>query len=465
VHRHPNILILYADQMQHDRMGFVDGIAHTPNLDALASAGVHFSHAVTQQGQCVPSRAVLLSGQSAHECGVMVNYGFFEHSNRLTARNRTFAQVLRETGYTTAWFGKGHLGSPLADLGFDHGDTFDAHTESATGGRPLDPDDAKRLGCDYVPTGIAVDYKATEDAVQFVHEHQTDDSPLCLVLSLHFPHPPWFSERRFIDLFSPEKMPLPESFQSEDMTGKPDFVRARAAAMKAGGFDETTLRRDMADYYSMIAAMDDHFGQVMAAFQERGLWDDTLVFFTADHGDMMGAHGLRLKGTYPYDELYRVPLLIKPPATTPPSRRQVIDDLVSSQAYAGTILRLAGVEVPDSVTGGDFADAFVNDRHPQDEMVFFEHYAAHWGLHPFYGVRTRTMKYVRYYGEDDTEELYDLAGDPHERHNRAGDPEYEATLGKLAAAADRWWHDTGGRGVDYYESPDFKANRHNAMKF
>ncbi len=114
-----NILILYADQMQHDRMGFVDGIAHTPNLDALAAEGVHFTHAVTEQGQCVPSRAVLLTGQSAHECGVMVNYGFFGHHGMLTRKHRTFAQVAREAWYTTGWFGKGHLDSPLADLGFD----------------------------------------------------------------------------------------------------------------------------------------------------------------------------------------------------------------------------------------------------------------------------------------------------------------------------------------------------------
>ena len=72
----PNILILYSDQLQYSRLGFIDGIAYTPNIDNLAKEGIHFSHAITEQGQCVPSRAVFMTGQSAHECGVMVNYGF-----------------------------------------------------------------------------------------------------------------------------------------------------------------------------------------------------------------------------------------------------------------------------------------------------------------------------------------------------------------------------------------------------
>lgn len=466
----PNILILYADQMQHSRMGFVDGVAYTPNLDSLANEGCHFTHAFTQHGQCVPSRAVLLTGKSAHECGVMVNYGFFEHRNMLTSENRTFAHTLREAGYATAWFGKGHLGSPLADLGFDHGDTFDAHTKNATGGRALNPEDARRLECDYVPKSIAVDYKATEDAVHFIRDFKAESSPLCLVMSLHFPHPPFFAEQRFIDRFSSENMPIPQSFQTETFADKPDFIKERAEYWRSTGFDEALLRQDMAEYYSMIAAMDDHFGRVMNEFKRRGLWDDTIVLFTADHGDMMGAHQIRAKGTFPYDELYRIPCLMKLPRNAPRPVRRVIDDLVSSRDYAGTLLCLAAVE--DSNEMNDFVDSFYRDQHPNDEKVFFEHYCAHWGLHPFYGVRTRDHKYVRYYSTTDQsstdysfmEELYDLSLDPHELRNLTHESDYKEIKSLFRETAEKWWNDTGGKDVAYYESPEFKANSHNNQK-
>ncbi len=451
--RRPHILILYVDQMQHDRIGSVDGIAYTPTLDALAAEGVRFSHAITQQGQCVPSRAVLLTGQSAHECGVMVNYGFFGHQNMLTRKHLTLPKVLKEAGYATAWFGKGHLGSPLAELGFDHGQVYD--------GMELPAAEKQRLGCDYINPSLAVDYKAVEDAEAFLDHWQPGADPLFFVFSCNLPHPPFFPERRFIDRFPAERMPLAESFHREDFTGKPAFQKARAEDRHMRITDPLTQQQEVANYYSMIAAADDHVGRIVAAFKRLGIWEDTLVLFTADHGDMMGAHRIRAKGTFPYDELYRVPCLFKLPAQAPTPTRRVIDDLVSSQAYAGTLLELAGVRMPSCFTGGSFAQAFSCDAHPDGEAVFFEHYCAHWGFHPFYGVRTRAHKYVRYYGPDETEELYDLAHDPHELRNLAHDPLHDALRTRLAEQADNWWRTTNGRDATWYESDSFKANAHN----
>jgi arylsulfatase A-like enzyme len=92
----PNILVLMCDQMQATRMGFVDGVAHTPTLDRLAGEGIHFTHAFTVHGQCVPSRASFMTGQSPHECGVMVNYGFFDHRGMLTTQHNTVAVSIKD---------------------------------------------------------------------------------------------------------------------------------------------------------------------------------------------------------------------------------------------------------------------------------------------------------------------------------------------------------------------------------
>ena len=153
-------------------MGFIDGIAYTPTLDALAKEGVHFTHAFTAHGQCVPSRASLLTGQSAHESGVMVNYGFFGHQNMLTAKNNTIAKVLKKAGYDTAYFGKGHLGSPVSELGFDHGYAAEKHPLSKAAKLA-----AKKAGTTKAERLADEDIRATEDAVKFLQNHKPDKKP------------------------------------------------------------------------------------------------------------------------------------------------------------------------------------------------------------------------------------------------------------------------------------------------
>jgi len=452
MHKQPNILILYCDQMQYARQGRVDEVAHTPHLDALWDEGVVFTHAYTVHAQCVPSRAALMTGQSPHECGVMVNYGFYDHQNMLTKKHATLAQVLQNAGYKTAYYGKSHLGSSLEDLGFDHGRDYDAVR--------IDDEAAEQDGIGHVPPMLRRDYKAAWDAVDFLQAYEPDGQPLFFVFSTNLPHPPFFSEPTYAQHFPADEMALPVSFYQESFGGKPAFQKAHAEDGQHGAFDETKAKQELADYYSMISMMDAHIGAVINEYKRLGIWDDTLVLFLSDHGDMMGAHHMRLKGTLPYEELYHVPCIFKMPQGIHANRKK-IDDLVSSQAFAGTLLKLANLDVPESFTGSHFADAFTRSCPPDDEYVFFEHYAAYWGHHPFYGVRTRTMKYVRYYGVDDTQELYDLEKDPNELFNLAGDPPCKDVQSDLSTRADAWWHDTGGRDVDYYESNFFRQNLHN----
>ncbi|MGE9289794.1 MAG: sulfatase family protein [Puniceicoccales bacterium] len=443
-----NILFLYCDQMQHNRMGFIDGVAHTPNLDALAREGVHCTHMITQHAQCAPSRASLFTGKSAHECGVMVNQGFFDHRRHLTHEDTTLARVLQNHGYETAYFGKSHLEAPLVDLGFEHGVNYD--------GKKYSEEQARELGLEGLPNCFISDHLATRDAIDFVKGRRNGSKPLFLTLSLNLPHPPFCEMEEFIDHFPAEKMTLPESYYRETYEGKPAFQKVHVEDGQHAAGNETAQKNMMAQYYSMIAQGDALFGQLMEAMKSQGLWDDTIVLFLSDHGDMMGAHRTIKKGTLPYDELYRVPCLFKLPAVKE-SSRSVVDDLLSSQAIAGTLLELVGIEVPESFTGGQFLDAFSRTEHPENECVFFEHYAAYWGVHPFYGCRTREFKYVRYYGEDQAEEMYHLESDPNELSNLAHVAEYSEQRRILARLADHWWSRTGGRDARYYASPEFKS--------
>lgn len=460
----PNVLILMCDQMQARRMGFVDGIAHTPNLDRLAGEGVHFRQAITVHGQCAPSRCAFFTGMSPHECNVMVNTGFFGHCGHLTEKNRTFAHVFQDAGYTTAHFGKSHLGSPLRTMGFDVGECLDGHfpKEKEPISRIQAREEMARQGDDFVE-GDGTDgrpsthHKYLADGLKFLNDFDPAHGPLLFMFDTNLPHPPFYYEKEWESRFRPEDMVLPRSYHEETFEGKPAFLKKHAMGGPHKLEHEAQLREEMAQYYTMISAVDRACGQIIDLFKRKGMWDNTIVLFTSDHGDMMGAHGIRRKGTMPYEELYNIPCIMKLPAGVT-SRRETIDDVIISTDLAGALLELAGIAPPEQFAGSDVVRALKRDAPVDGAHVFFEHYAAWWGVHPFYGVRTARMKYVRYYGDDNTEEMYDLAADPDELRNIAFDPAYAVQKQKLAALADPWWTSTGGQPAGFYESEAFKNN-------
>lgn len=155
---------------------------------------------------------------------------------------------------------------------------------------------------------------------------------------------------------------------------------------------------------------------------------------------MQGAHRLRLKGVIPYKELYNVPMILYIPGMEP--ARKVIPDLLSTAAVPGTLLEAAGLPVSDRFEGGSFLPLIQRKERPAEEKVFFEHYKAYWGFHPFRGVQTTKWKYVFYYQEA-LEEMYDLEADPDENRNVAGRPEFDETRRRLKDEVDRWWEATG----------------------
>jgi len=456
----PNVLILMCDQMQAGRMGFVDGIAHTPNLDALAAEGVHFSNAISVHGQCVPSRCAFVTGMSPHECNVMVNFGFHGHCGTLTPRSRTFIHDFQEAGYTTAHFGKSHLGAPLRTLGFDVGECLDGHFPK--GKEPVERIKAREENLASGGDGHTANsksqsthYKALDEGLAWLEGYQPGEKPLFFMFDTNLPHPPFYWEAEWQARFKSEDMILPKSYHEETFEGKPAFLKDHAKGGPHELESERQLREEMAQYYTLIAAVDKACGRIIDVFKEKDMWDDTIVLFFTDHGDMMGGHRLRRKGTMPYEELYNVPCIMKLPVGME-RKRATIEEPVISTDLPGALLELAGIEPSQPFAGSDVAQALRREAPTGDECVFFEHYAAWWGIHPFYGVRTATMKYVRYYGGDDFEELYDLANDPDELRNVIDDPGYGEQRRALTARADAWWRKTGGRSAGYYGSEEFK---------
>lgn len=458
----PNVLILMCDQMQARRMGFVDGIAYTPNLDALADEGVHFSNAITVHGQCVPSRCAFVTGMSPHECNVMVNFGFHGHCGTLTPRNRTFFHEFQEAGYTTAHFGKSHLGAPLKTLGFDVGECLDGRFPP--GKEPIERvkvrEQSLKNGGDGYPAQSETQtthYKALSEGIPWLRSYDPANGPLLFMFDTNLPHPPFYFEKEWADRFRPQDMILPKSYYEETFSGKPAFLKEHAQNGPHKLESEEQLRLEMAQYYTLISAVDKACGQIIDVFKEKGMWNNTIVLFFTDHGDMMGGHRIRRKGTMPYEEIYNIPCIIKLPAGMV-RRRKTIQEPIISTDLPGALLEMAGIQPSPQFAGSGVTEALQRQAPMGDECVFFEHFAAWYGIHPFYAIRTATMKYVRWYGEEEFEELYDLERDPDELDNLIDDPGYTEQREDLAGRANEWWRSTGGKDLEYYQSDEFKNN-------
>ena len=444
-----HVLVLMCDQMRADRMGVVDPMAHTPNLDTLCADGVHCTQAFSNHPQCSPARACVMSGQYSHEVGVLALKGFDNCHSVINTDQVLLAKTFRDNGYRTVYFGKCHLNQELSALGFDEG--------LCTDGLRVNDEEAERRGIAYVHPALRSDYVAYQECMQFLNEFKDDGRPLFLYFYTNLPHPPFFTCPKHIDKFPKDTLQLPGS-RSEDFATKPQFVKQHSEGSH-GGFNEDQVRTELAQYYSMMTEMDEQFGDIIDQFKHHGLWDETVLSMFADHGDMMGGHNLRLKGTLPYDDILQIPMIWRFPHNEHggSTSTQTLDQV----HIPATLIQAAGLELPAAYHHGDQLDAITNPD-STDPTLYFEHFAAYWGTHPFKGLRNKQWKFVSYYGDEaPLAELYDLTNDPMELHNLAANPDQAERVATFSKQVEAWWNETNGKDYDFYQSNEFKSGRWN----
>jgi arylsulfatase A-like enzyme len=424
----PNVLQIVTDQQQARALGVADSSYSTPNLDRLAGEGVRFIDAYCTHAQCTPSRSSVVTGQYPHQtgCYTLPDWGGYPLE---PDENPSVGRVMDRAGYDVAWSGKWHLGANnMERLGW----------RSLPGSGDDSPDEAIENRGD----GDGV---AAERALRFLAEYDGDE-PFFLTVSYRLPHPRWYVEGEFADRYSRETVPIPDTYY-EDSSDKPEYIQDRREYCD---LSEAAVRDIGFKYRTMVSQVDAYVGRLLDELGDQGLRDETAVVFHSDHGDMQGAHGINMKGSMPYEEIYRIPLIVDAPGVGP--EREVVDDLVTNAAVPGTILDLAGAEVPPEFEGGSLVPAMRRGHRPDDEAVFFEHKYAHWGEYPFRGVRIRDWKYVEHLHSDERE-LYDMRSDPEETNNLAPGGDREELIARLQRAIDHWWDETGGDLDDWLDSP------------
>ncbi len=431
----PDVLVILADQWNPRYVSWDDPQVRTPHLDRIAREGMIFDACYTTSPVCMPARVSLLTGLYPH------NHGHALWGNATSyfpdTETAPMFRDIQRAGFTTAQIGKTHWtsgpgwrqhfknsGAFHQALGLDHVVDISGPPDSAKGrdayslhlkergllqaladdmhGRYVDGGFEPRPSVvgpedyhDVVTTGLAVD---------FIHA-QPKDKPLCLVVSLHSPHPPLDAPGDYATMYDPEKLTLPANVPEK-------YLREGRA------LDHAATRRMLANYLGKMALVDDCVGRLAGALKARGTWDHALVFFTADHGEMMGGHGNLSKGRF-YEESVRVPLVVRWPGHVKTGRSKAP---VQMMDVYPTIVEAVGGEV----TPGRFAKSLLPIATGQADQVR-PIALSEIGDSPPLRIMARDERF-KYWADEKREYLFDLENDPLEQHDLAVQPEHRDTL-------------------------------------
>ncbi len=360
---YPNLLFLYTDEQRFDTLAAYGNTSiDMPHLNQLAATACVFDRAYVTQPVCTPSRSSLLTGLTPHTNGCTAN------NIPLDQQVPCLPEMLPAGRYVTAHFGKWHLGDELfAQHGFEHwlgvehyNQHFRPHRDRSTvpdysrwlleqGYRPQNGRFFTRNEAAALPEEHSKPAFLAGHASRFIREHQ--DRPFCLYVNFLEPHMPFTGPRDA--QYDPASIPLPDNFDCPP--GDWNHARSRLlhlhyAAGKRFGVrsnDPDAMRGLTARYWGLCSQVDAHCGAILDTLRACDLWDDTIVVFTSDHGDMMGSHQLIAKGLM-YEEAARVPLLIKIPGQWQMHR---VDGPVSQVDLVPTLLELMDVAPPAELEG------------------------------------------------------------------------------------------------------------------
>lgn len=449
----PNILWLCTDQQRFDTVRALGNPRiNTPNLDQLSHDGVTFTRAYCQSPVCTPSRASFLTGRYPRTTRCRQNGQGMPPEEKLVSR------LFADAGYRCGLAGKLHLAScanQRVETRIDDGyhDFYWSHHP-----QPDWPENAytqwlaskgktweelyRGRSTHYVKEGVPDAFHQTtwcaEKTLEFIRENQ--GRPWFFSFNCFAPHHPFDPPAEYLKRYRPADMPLPK-FHPNELDNKPayqqldhEWAHNSPGYFHVAAMTDDDRRQVTAAYYAMIEQIDHHVGRILAALEESGQAENTLVIFMSDHGEMLGDHGLYLKGPHFYEEAVRVPLLARWPGRFQAGLR--VDGLVGLLDLAPTLLQAAGLEVPVAMQGQSVLPicAGESDRSHHRDHVFSEYYNA-W-THPHsYGtmLRTEHEKIVVYHGAEPGE-LYDLRTDPDEFVNLWNHPAHQELKLRLLKA-------------------------------
>ncbi len=424
--KRPNLLFVLADQWRASAFGFgSDAVVRTPNLDRLARQGANWRRAHAANPVCTPNPACILTGRYSHQTGMIQN------NLQLPPDEACWPEMFREAGYATHYVGKWHLDGPPKPgyvprgwrrRGFDRFEGFNrGHVYHETWGfddrgAPLAKLDLELPNPYYEPT------LQTDLAINFMRRHASE--PFVCYLSWGPPHTPFRPPAAF-KVYEPGKITLRPNVPQEH--------RDRA-------------RKELAGYYGLCESLDHEMGRLMTFLDESGLDANTLVVFTADHGELAGSHGKYRKGE-PENESLQVPLLMRLPGIIPAAREP--STLINSVDLMPTLLSLCQFPASSQCAGRDLSGALLANRQFRGvESIYCEGKVANNAdappspnsptQGPWRSIVTDRYKLSIRADYAKVDGLFDLQEDPLEMRNLAGKPDSKGIQSDLLAELMEW---------------------------
>lgn len=418
----PNILLLMTDQQRPDSLGcYGDKTAITPNLDALAENGVVFDNCYVSNPLCCPSRYSICTGRYPHNHGVTLNW------RAPHPWETSFGHVLSRNGYNTGAIGKMHF-TPWQDrFGFDgrviaeakFHDTCDDDYERFLKKHAFSRKDLHDLTSEEyinnctavkskVPTELHIDSFVGASVCEYL---DNVDGPFCLFASFLSPHNPYDPPEPYDTMFDnvelPERNMLPGEVDRKPKIAY-NYINDRLSrSYKSDEITPEQVRTMKKAYYGLNTLVDDWIGRIISVLKEKGLYENTIIIYTSDHGELLGDHGLFYKQCF-YEQSVRAPLIIHAPLYFEPGRSPA---MVENIDIFNTICEMGKADPGEGRMGKSLVPMLNNpdERNFHRQAAFSENYFGRM-------VRTGPWKMVYYPGKD-IGELYNLDEDPDEQIN------------------------------------------------
>jgi uncharacterized sulfatase len=498
----PNILLITSDQQHWNTLGAFNPEISTPHLDRLGREGTTFTRAYCPNPTCTPTRASIITGTYPSQ------HGAWTLGTKLLEDRHTVGEDFIAGGYRTALVGKAHF-QPLRstetyssiesvplmqDLdywrafhetfyGFDHVELARNHTNEAHVGQhyalwleekgcanwrdyylaPTGTMDPKQRHKWAIPEEFHYDTWIAERTNALLTQYKDSEESFFLWSSFFDPHPPYLVPEPWDTMYDPNQLTIPKATPGEHEKNPPHFKMTQQADPDFSSYKETGFgihgyhshlkiteeehKKQVATYYAMTSLMDKYIGSILTKLDELGLADNTIVVFTTDHGHFFGQHGLQAKGGFHYEDLIKLPFIVRYPGHVPAGITS--DSIQSLVDLAPTFLSFAGLPIPGSMTGVDQSKVWLGTQSEARDHAICEFRHEPTTIHQKTYVNKRyklTVYYNQTYGE-----LFDLQEDPGELNNLWDDADSAelkselllkfmwAELGKEAMPMPRIW--------------------------
>ncbi|OGV68741.1 MAG: sulfatase [Lentisphaerae bacterium RIFOXYB12_FULL_65_16] len=442
------IVLIMTDTQRWDMVGcYGNPDMKTPALDGLAQQGVRFDRAYCCQPVCTPARAAIFTGTFPHSNGAWANCMPFGDNVK------TIGQRLHDEGFRTAYIGKWHLdggdyfGVGRCPDGWDEKYWYDMRSYL----EELSPEDrvqsrsAKLNEDPNLTAEFTFGHRCSSRAIDFLKDHCDDD--FLLVVSYDEPHGPSVCPKPFSEMYKDYEFPKRENVR-DTLENKPEHQRVWAGDRLSA--DKDALQIKAPAYLGCNSFVDHEIGRVVDAIDQFA--PDALVIYTSDHGDFLCSHSLSGKGPAMYDEITRVPLIVRWPDVVP--EESVHPHPVSHVDLVPTILEAAGVEIPKLLEGQSLLGALRTPETRVDDAVFMEfsrYEVDHDGFGGFQPVRAGfDGRFKLVINLLTTDELYDVQNDPDELKNLIDVAEHTAARNALHDRILDWMNRTRDPFRGYY---------------